>query len=246
MRSTSGWDLNCDLGEGEPWARTRALLRQITSANVACGGHAGDALTMERVVVEAKALGVRLGAHPGVVGEFGRGEVTLSPGQLQTLVLQQVGAMNHLARQHGSRLQHIKLHGALYHAVENDDALGRAYVEAVARWFPKVKIYARAGGRVLTLAAKAGVSAWAEGFIDRGYRANGQLMPRNQEGALLTRTREITERLHEWRQTGGWKSLEGSWVAVPAQTLCLHGDTPGAVALARALRRAMSDEAQGR
>jgi UPF0271 protein len=246
MRSTSGWDLNCDLGEGEPWARTRALLRQITSANVACGGHAGDALTMERVVVEAKALGVRLGAHPGVVGEFGRGEVTLSPRQLQALVLQQVGAMNHLARQNGSRLQHIKLHGALYHAVENDDALGRAYVEAVARWFPKVKIYARAGGRVLTLAAKAGVSAWAEGFIDRGYRANGQLMPRNQEGALLTRTREITERLHEWRQTGGWKSLEGSWVAVPAQTLCLHGDTPGAVALARALRRAMSDEAQGR
>jgi UPF0271 protein len=246
MRSTSGWDLNCDLGEGEPWARTRALLRQITSANVACGGHAGDALTMERVVVEAKALGVRLGAHPGVVGEFGRGEVTLSPRQLQALVLQQVGAMNHLARQNGSRLQHIKLHGALYHAVENDDALGRAYVEAVARWFPKVKIYARARGRVLTLAAKAGVSAWAEGFIDRGYRANGQLMPRNQDGALLTRTREIIGRLHEWRQTGGWKSLEGSWVAVPAQTLCLHGDTPGAVALARALRRAMSDEAQGR
>ena len=239
MRSTSGWDLNCDLGEGEPWARTRALLRQITSANVACGGHAGDALTMERVVVEAKALGVRLGAHPGVVGEFGRGEVTLSPRQLQALVLQQVGAMNHLARQNGSRLQHIKLHGALYHAVENDDALGRAYVEAVARWFPKVKIYARARGRVLTLAAKAGVSAWAEGFIDRGYRANGQLMPRNQDGALLTRTREIIGRLHEWRQTGGWKSLEGSWVAVPAQTLCLHGDTPGAVALARTIRKSL-------
>ena len=239
MRSTSGWDLNCDLGEGEPWARTRALLRQITSANVACGGHAGDALTMERVVVEAKALAVRLGAHPGVAGAFGRVDVVLSPRQLQTLVLQQVGALDLLARWHGSELHHIKLHGALYHAVENDDTLGRAYVDAVARWFPKVKIYARAGGRVLTLAAKAGVSAWAEGFIDRAYCANGQLVPRNQSGALLTRTREITERLREWRQTGGWKSLEGSWVAVPARTLCLHGDTPGAVALARTIRKSL-------
>ncbi len=239
MRSTAGWDLNCDLGEGEPWARTRALLRQITSANVACGGHAGDALTMERVVVEAKALGVRLGAHPGVPGAFGRGEVTLSPRQLQTLVLQQVGALDLLARRHGSRLHHIKLHGALYHAVENDEALGRAYVDAVIRWFPKVKIYARAGGLILTLAREVGVAAWAEGFIDRAYCANGQLVPRNQDGALLTRTQEITQRLREWRQTGGWKSLEGSWVAVPAQTLCLHGDTPGAVALARAIRRAM-------
>jgi UPF0271 protein len=239
MRSTSGWDLNCDLGEGEPWARTRALLRQVTSANVACGGHGGDALTMERVVVETKALGVRLGAHPGVAGAFGRGEVTLSPRQLQTLVLQQVGALDLLARRHGSRLHHIKLHGALYHTVENDEALGRAYVEAVARWFPKVTIYSRAGGIVLTLADQAGIKAWAEGFIDRAYCAEGQLVPRNQNGALLTRTQEITERLREWRQTGGWKSLDGPWVAVPAQTLCLHGDTPGAVALARAIRRAM-------
>ncbi len=239
MRSTASWDLNCDLGEGEPWTRTRALLRQVNSANVACGGHAGDALTMERVVVEAKALGVRLGAHPGVAGEFGRGEVTLSLRQLQTLVLQQVGALDLLARRQGSRLHHIKLHGALYHAVESDNALGRAYVEAVARWFPKVTIYSRAGGLVLTLAHKAGITAWVEGFIDRAYRADGQLVPRNQDGALLTRTREITERLREWRQTGGWKSLEGPWVAVPAQTLCLHGDTPGAVALARAIRRAI-------
>ena len=239
MGSTAGWDLNCDLGEGEPWTRTRALLRQVTSANVACGGHAGDALTMERVVVEAKALRVRLGAHPGVPGEFGRGEVTLSPGKLQTLVLQQAGGLAQLAKRHGSRLHHIKLHGALYHAVENDDALGRAYVETVARWFPQVTIYSRAGGLVLTLAHKAGITAWAEGFIDRAYRADGQLVPRNQDGALLTRTRDITERLREWRQTGGWKSLDGTWVAVPAQTLCLHGDTPGAVTLARAIRRAI-------
>ena len=239
MGSTAGWDLNCDLGEGEPWTRTRALLRQVTSANVACGGHAGDALTMERVVVEAKALGVRLGAHPGVPGEFGRGEVTLSPGKLQTLVLQQAGGLAQLAKRHGSRLHHIKLHGALYHAVENDNALGRAYVETVARWFPQVTIYSRAGGLVLTLAHKAGITAWAEGFIDRAYRADGQLVPRNQDGALLTRTRDITERLREWRQTGGWKSLDGTWVAVPAQTLCLHGDTPGAVTLARAIRRAI-------
>jgi UPF0271 protein len=194
---------------------------------------------MERVVVEAKVLGVHLGAHPGVAGAFGRGEVTLSPRELQTLVLQQAGALAHLARWHGSRLHHIKMHGALYHAVDRDEALGRAYVEAVTRWFPKVTIYARAGGRLLTLAREAGVTAWAEGFIDRAYRADGHLVPRNQNGAVLTRTREITERLSEWRQTGGWKSLDGAWVAVPARTLCLHGDTPGALALARALRKTM-------
>lgn len=246
MRSKVGWDLNCDLGEGEPWARTRALLRQVTSANVACGGHAGDAFTMERAVIEAKTLGVRLGAHPGVAGAFGRGEVRLSPGQLQTLVLQQAGALECLARRHGGRLHHLKLHGALYHAVEHEDALGRAYVEAVARWFPKAKIYARAGGRVLALAREAGVAAWAEGFIDRGYRADGQLVPRDQDGALLTRLPKIVGRLREWRESGGWKSLEGPWVDVPAQTLCLHGDTPGAVSLARALRRAMNDESGAR
>lgn len=194
---------------------------------------------MERVVVETKALGIRLGAHPGVAGEFGRGEVTLSPGQLQTLVLQQVGALDHLARQRGSRLHHIKLHGALYHAVERNEALGRAYVDAVGRWFPKTKIYARAGGTVLTLAHKAGVAAWAEGFVDRAYQADGLLVPRNQDGALMNHAPDITARLIEWRKTGGWRSVNGAWMAMPAQTLCLHGDTPGAVALARAIRKAL-------
>ena len=165
--------------------------------------------------------------------------MTLSPRELQTLVLQQAGALAHLARRHGSRLHHIKLHGALYHAVDRDEALGRAYVEAVTRWFPTVTIYARAGGRLLTLAREAGVTAWAEGFIDRAYRADGHLVPRDQDEAVLTRTRQITERLHEWRQTGGWKSLDGAWIRVPARTLCLHGDTPGAVALARAIRKTM-------
>ena len=239
MRRRAGWDLNCDLGEGEPWSRTWALLRRVSSVNVACGGHAGDAATMERVVVEAGTLGVRLGAHPGVAGAFGRGEVTLSPGQLQTLVLHQAGALDALARRHRVRWHHIKLHGALYHAVERQQLLGRAYVEAVARWFPKAVIYARAGGQVLQLAREAGVAAWAEGFIDRAYHADGRLVPRDQDGAVLTRLREVTGRLDQWRRTGGWNSLEGPWVAVPARTLCLHGDTPGAVAMAAALRRAM-------
>lgn len=237
MRTTAAVDLNCDLGEGEPWTRTRALLRQVSSANVACGGHAGDAPTMERVVVEARTLGVRLGAHPGVAGAFGRGEVTLSPGQLRILVLHQAGALETVARRHGGRLHHLKLHGALYHAVEQDESLGRAYVEAVARWFPKARIFARAGGRVLELAREAGVDAWAEGFIDRAYHADGRLVARGRDGALLTGRREILARLRDWRRTGRWQSLEGPWVAVAARTLCLHGDTPGAPALARALRR---------
>lgn len=234
------WDLNCDLGEGEPTARTRALMRWVTSVNVACGGHAGDAETMERVAILARDLGVRLGAHPGVPGEFGRGEVSLTPGMLRTLLLQQVSALHQLAQRQESRLHHVKLHGALYHAVECTPSLGRAYVETVGRWFPGLRIYARTGGPILDWARKAGVEAWAEGFADRSYQEDGHLVPRGREGAVLTRPQEVTRRLLEWRTTGGWKSQQGTWLRIPAQTLCLHGDTPGSLILARAIRKALS------
>ena len=129
-------DLNSDLGEGEPIARTRALMRWITSANVACGGHAGDAKSMQRCVRLAKQCGVRLGAHPGPWsrGDFGRSAIQITPEEFELLLLQQVGALERVARANGARLHHIKLHGALYHASEAQTEIGECYVKSVARW----------------------------------------------------------------------------------------------------------------
>jgi UPF0271 protein len=151
-------DLNCDLGEGEALSHTRALMHWITSANVACGGHAGDLRTMESCVRLAKRFGVRLGAHPGPWsrGNFGRGRVDLTPDEFELLLLQQVGALERIARQHSVKLHHIKLHGGLYHASEESDALGARYVATVRRSWPKCVLYVRAGGRVARLADASG------------------------------------------------------------------------------------------
>src|SRR5438093_1543012 len=143
-------DLNCDLGEGEPGPRTRALMRWITSANVACGRHAGDLPTMESCVRLAKQFGVRLGAHPGTAsrGDFGRAPVEVGADELELLLLEQVGALERLARAAGVRLHHIKLHGALYHASEASDVVARRYLRSVRRWWPRSVPYVRAGGTV--------------------------------------------------------------------------------------------------
>lgn len=235
-------DLNCDLGEGEPPARTRALMRQVTSVNVACGGHAGDAATMERCVLLAKELGVRVGAHPGVAGSFGRGEFRLSPGQLQTLLLHQVGALHRLAEVHRVRLHHVKLHGSLYHAVEQDAALGRCYVETAARWFRGLPIYALAGGRVVALGQKLGVPVWAEAFADRAYRDDGTLVSRGEPGAILTDPKLVAARIRSLRDHGCWTSVSGAPLKLKPRTLCVHGDTPHALALARAARRTLAQK----
>src|SRR5436309_15056078 len=132
-------DFNCDLGEGEPVARTRALMRWITSANVACGGHAGDLQTMERCVRLARQFKVRLGAHPGPWSrtDLGRGVVRVTPGELELLLIHQVSALDTVARRKGMTLHHIKLHGALYHATETNETLARRYVATVKRWWPR-------------------------------------------------------------------------------------------------------------
>ncbi len=228
-------DLNCDLGEGEPPARTRSLMRWITSANIACGGHAGTAKTMDVCARLAGQCGVRLGAHPGPWsrGDFGRGAVQLTPDELELLLLQQVGALERIARGHGVRLHHVKLHGALYHASETDEALGRRYVGTVARWWPRARIYARAGGRVVRWARRAGVAVWEEGFVDRVYREDGSLLPRDQPGAVMTWDREVLSRVRALAERGEWFAISGKPLGLRPQTLCLHSDTPGAVDLAR-------------
>jgi UPF0271 protein len=236
-------DVNCDLGEGESLAATRALMRWITSANVACGGHAGDAKTMELCVRLAKRYGVRLGAHPGAWNrsDFGRGQVDLSADELELLLLHQVSALAAIAREHGVRLHHIKLHGALYHASESSEALARRYVARVARSWPRVIIYARASGLVVRLARRNGVEAWEEAFVDRSYQDDGSLVPRSEPTALITDTQSIIQRVLTILDREGVATVSGKRIGLRPQTLCLHSDTPQAVELARALGKFLGE-----
>lgn len=236
-------DLNCDLGEGEPSARTRALMRWITSANVACGGHAGDLKSMQACVRLARQNGVRIGAHPGPWSrnDFGRNPVHLTADELELLLVHQVGALEQIARAQGARLHHIKLHGALYHASETSKDVGRRYVEAVTRWWPAAKIYARAGGRVARMARRAGVPILEEAFADRGYQDDGSLVPRRQSGALLTGARAVVERVRLLVEGGAVQTISGKRLRFRAQTICVHSDTPRAVELARTVAEFLAE-----
>jgi len=210
-------------------------MRAIMSANVACGGHAGDMTSMERCVILAKKYNVRLGAHPGAVDRvgFGRGELRVTPAELELLLLQQVGALERIAHAHGMKLHHIKLHGALYHATERDERLARAYVGIVRRWWPNAVVYALTGGTVAKVAQRF---VWGEAFLDRNYLDNGMLVARSERRALLTNVQEVRERVKQLtRRTV--ISLGGKVICVNARTLCVHGDTPRAVKFAKVARR---------
>jgi UPF0271 protein len=230
-------DLNCDLGEAEPTAKTRALMRSITSANVACGGHAGNVSTMETCVRLAKQYGVRLGAHPGVPSQFGRGVVDLSTSQLELLLLHQVGALERIAKYHQLKLHHIKLHGSLYHAADANPTLGRAFVKAVARWWPGVKIYARSGGFVANLARQKGVPIWRELFADRAYTADGALLSRDHPNAVIGNLAKVIQRVDQLATQGHLAAESGTTLRLQAETLCLHSDTPSSVKLIRAVAK---------
>lgn len=225
------FDLNCDLGEGEARARTEALMRQITSANIACGGHAGDVDTMERCVRLAKRHNVRVGAHPGSPDRmhFGRGEANIGASELELLLLHQVGALERIAKAHNMKLHHIKLHGALYHATEGDERLARAYLRVVRRWWPDAVVYALAKGTVARLDKNI---VWEEGFLDRNYAAEGGLVPRRKTNALLRNLSEVRRRISQLTQ-GSVLSVDGKPIPVKARTICLHSDTPRAIEFAQ-------------
>jgi UPF0271 protein len=224
------FDLNCDLGENEPRARTAALMRYITSANIACGGHAGNLEGMRSAVILTLKHKVQIGAHPGLNdrAKFGRIARTINAADLKTLLLQQVSALERIARDAGARLHHIKLHGALYHMVEEQSALRRAFLEVVREFWPRMIVYSMAGGEVARAAMDAGLKCWAEGFLDRRYTANGFLVPRHQSGAVLT-PGEFQERLASLRN-----------LPIHAKTWCIHSDTKSAVEFARRAKAAFS------
>ena len=235
-------DLNCDLGEGG--AFDEALLDGITSANIACGFHAGDPGVMRRTVELAVKKGVALGAHPGLrdLEGFGRRAVKIEPQEAFDLTLYQVGALQAFATLQGARLVHVKPHGALYTMAARDAALSDALAAAVRAADPALVFVGLAGSEMIRAARRVGLRAAEEAFVDRAYQSDGSLVPRGQPGALIDASEDAARRAVRLVKEGKVAAHGGGELAIRADTLCIHGDTPGAPEHLRALRSALIRE----
>lgn len=239
-------DLNCDLGESLgvwPLGDDATLLGLVSSANVACGFHAGDPTTMRRTCAGAATRGVAVGAHVGyrdLVG-FGRRFLDVDPAELADEVVYQVGALGAVARAAGTAVRYVKPHGALYNAIVHHEAQAAAVVAGVRSVDPTLPLVALPGSVVARLARDAGLRVVTEAFVDRGYRADGTLVPRREPGALVTDPALAAERAVRMAVDGVVRAADGTDVRLDVETLCVHGDTLGAVATARAVRAALAD-----
>jgi 5-oxoprolinase (ATP-hydrolysing) subunit A len=239
-------DLNADLGEGFGVWRLGdddALLGVVTSANVACGVHAGDPSTMRRVCERAAAAGIAIGAQVSYrdLAGFGRRFIDVEPGELADDVLYQLAALDGFARAAGSRVSYVKPHGALYNAVVGHEAQAGAVVAAVTAYDRRLPLLGLPGSELLRQAEAAGVRAVGEGFADRGYTAAGTLVPRREPGALVQDPEVVAERAVRMAADGEVRAVDGSTVHVAIESVCVHGDTPGAVGIARTVRAALED-----
>jgi UPF0271 protein len=234
-------DFNCDMGEAfGPWrmGRDRDLLPFVTSANIACGFHAGDSLTMRDTVQAAEACGVGVGAHPGFpdLRGFGRRDLGASPDEVRADLVYQIGALT--AFSSAKRLQHVKPHGALYNMAVDREDLATAIAAAVLDTDPALVVVALAGSRWVEVTRACGVRVAREAFADRALRPDGTLVPRSEPGAVIHDPGLVIARSLRLVTTGEVEAITGETVRLEVDTLCLHGDTPGAVALARALHAA--------
>ncbi|WP_218027165.1 LamB/YcsF family protein [Cellulosimicrobium cellulans] len=239
-------DLNADLGEGfGRWtlADDEALLGLVTSANVACGFHAGDATTMRTVTRDAVARGVRVGAHVSYLdlAGFGRRFMEVDPVQLADDLLYQLAALDGFARLAGDRVRYVKPHGALYNAIVHHEVQARAVVDAVRAYDPALHVVGLSGSEVLRLADAAGVPTVREAFADRGYLPTGELVPRGLPGAVVHDAEQVARRVVELATSGTVPAADGSSLRVEADSVCVHSDTPGAVGLLSAVRVALAD-----
>ena len=238
-------DLNADLGEGFGVWRLgddEAMLDVITSANVACGFHAGDAATMRRVCVVAAARGVAVGAQVSYrdLAGFGRRRIDYDPGELRDDVLYQLAALDGIARVAGTRVSYVKPHGALYNTAADDEAQADAVVRAVAEYDTALAVLGLPASALLRAADAAGLRSVTEGFADRGYLASGRLVPRTRPDALVVEPAAVAARALVMAG-GEIVAVDGTVVRQRVESICVHGDTPGAVALATSVRRALSD-----
>jgi UPF0271 protein len=237
-------DLNADLGESFGTWRLgddAAMLDIVTSANVACGFHAGDPLTLRRTCAMAAERGVVVGAQVGYrdLAGFGRRFIDVPADELTADVLYQLGALEAMCRVAGTRVAYVKPHGALYNAVVRHETQAAAVVAAVIAYDAHLPLVGLPGSALLRHASEAGVPVVAEAFADRGYTAEGTLVPRGEPGALLHDADEVAARMVRLVSEGLVTAVDGTDVAVRARSICIHGDTPGAVAMARAVREAL-------
>jgi 5-oxoprolinase (ATP-hydrolysing) subunit A len=234
-------DLNADVGESfGAWkvGDDEELIPLVTSVNVACGFHGGDPLVIEKTVRLAVGAGVAVGAHPGYADlqGFGRRDIDLSAAELEAAVLYQVSALAGIARACGTELKHVKAHGALYNRAARDRSVAACVGRGVRRVSAELVFVGLAGSVMLDAARDEGLAVAAEAFADRGYRADGSLVPRDQPGALLLVPDAAAAQAVSIARDGRVKTADGSWRELRADTICLHGDTPGAPARARAVR----------
>lgn len=225
-------DLNADVGEGMDDAQ---LLPYVTSANIACGMHAGDPVTMDQTVEMALSRGVRVGAHPGYPDRenFGRVLVEMSADEIENLVVYQVAALAGFVRSRGGRVTHVKPHGALYHSGAEFPDVARAIAEGIRRVGSDLVLVGAAGSMLIGAGQEAGLPVAEEAFADRRYRADGTLVPRGRPGAVIVDPEEAAEQAVGLARDGIVVAEDSSRLSIRADTICLHGDTPGAVEIAR-------------
>ena len=239
-------DLNCDMGESfGRWelGADAEILPHVTSANIACGAHAGDAAVMRRTLRLAKQHGVACGAHPGFadLAGFGRREIPITPADAADLVLWQIGALEAIARSEGVALRHVKAHGALYNMAARDAKLADAIAAAVAQFDRSLLFFGLAGSGMLESGRQAGLTVAAEGFADRAYEPDGSLTPRSVAGSVIQDAGEVVARAVRMVREARVVARNGAEIPLKADTICVHGDTPGAANLARALRAGLEE-----
>jgi UPF0271 protein len=247
MKSTSlSVDLNCDMGEAPEAIANgtqEALMRSVTSVNIACGGHAGDERTMKTTIEQALRWKVEIGAHPGYAdrANFGRLELKLPLNEIADSVFDQVCALAEVAKRCGATVVRVKPHGALYNQAVHNRELAEAIAEGVARWRSDVVVVGLAGSPMLEVFRKAGFAVAAEAFADRRYEPDGTLRSRKFENALIRNPEEAARQALSMMERGVVIACDGTEVPVDAQTLCIHGDTPGAPEIAATVARTLRE-----
>lgn len=240
-------DLNCDLGESfgaYTIGMDEAVIPLITSANVACGYHAGDPLVMAQTVERCRAAGVHVGAHPGfpdLMG-FGRRNMNVSPAEAKAYIQYQLGALLAFCRASGVSMHHVKPHGALYNMAAKDAKLACAIVEGICEVDDRLTLLALSGSEMLLAAEKAGLRAASEVFADRAYQANGTLVPRSQPGAMITDENEAIARVVRMVTEGVVTSIDGIDVPLRADSICVHGDGAKALLFVQKIRQALGEK----
>jgi UPF0271 protein len=239
-------DLNCDMGElPEALAdgSQQALMRLVTSANIACGGHAGTPKMMKQTIEQALAANVAIGTHPGYEDRenMGRVEQKLTPGEISAMVYRQLLNLQEIADLCGAHIGHVKPHGALYNQAGRDRELAAAIAQGVARWSRDVVLFGLAGSPILDVFREAGFAVAAEAFADRRYEPDGTLRSRKFEDALIRNPEEAAWQALGIAERGVVIASDGSEVEVDAQTLCIHGDTPGAPEIAATVARTLRE-----